>query len=82
MFELIRRSTRTELLIHQLSVLAAALAIAELFYKFHSFLLESIACLATWFVLDGLRELLMRAVSRTRRLLLVRSRADAHPLIP
>ena len=32
----------------------AALAIAELFYKFHSFLLETGAFLATWFVLGAI----------------------------
>ena len=30
----------------------AALVIAELFYKFHSFLLECVAFLATWYVLS------------------------------
>ncbi len=32
----------------------AALAIAELFYKFHSFLLETGAFLLTWFVLGAI----------------------------
>ena len=32
----------------------AALVIAELFYKFHSFLLETGAFLATWFVLGAI----------------------------
>lgn len=31
----------------------AALVIAELFYKFHSFMLETAAFLATWFVLGA-----------------------------
>lgn len=31
---------------------AAAVVIAELFYKFHSFTLECVAFLATWYVLD------------------------------
>ena len=34
--------------------LGAAVIIAELFYKFHSFLLESLAFLATWYVLSWL----------------------------
>lgn len=34
--------------------LVAALAIAELFYKFHSFLLEAGAFLLTWLVLGAL----------------------------
>jgi len=33
-----------------------ALVIAELFYKFHSFVLECMAFLATWLVLDLLTE--------------------------
>jgi len=32
----------------------AALVIAELFYKFHSFLLETGAFLVTWFVLGAI----------------------------
>jgi hypothetical protein len=34
-------------------VLAASLLVAELWYKFGSFLLECAAFLATWFVLDA-----------------------------
>jgi hypothetical protein len=35
---------------------AGALVVAELFYKFHSFTLECLAFLATWFVFDLVRE--------------------------
>ena len=42
-----------QLLIRQGPLLLASLVIAELFYKFHSFTLETIAFLATWFVLDA-----------------------------
>jgi hypothetical protein len=38
--------------IEQLSVFVASLAIAEMFYKFHSFTLECVAFLATWYVLE------------------------------
>lgn len=31
---------------------AAAILIAELFYKFHSFTLEALAFVATWYVID------------------------------
>jgi hypothetical protein len=34
-----------------LATLAVAFVIAEQFYKFHSFTLETIAFLATWFVI-------------------------------
>lgn len=43
---------------------AGALVIAELFYKFHSFAAECLAFLATWFVLDLVREWLAAALRR------------------
>ncbi|MCP4285353.1 MAG: hypothetical protein GY792_13010 [Gammaproteobacteria bacterium] len=42
-----------QLLLEQLPVFVTSLLIAELFYKFHSFTLECVAFLATWYVLDG-----------------------------
>jgi hypothetical protein len=38
--------------VEQLPAIGISLVIAEVFYKFHSFTLECIAFLATWFVLD------------------------------
>jgi len=35
---------------HEMPTGLAAFVIAEVFYKFHSFTLEWLACLATWFV--------------------------------
>lgn len=35
---------------------AAAILVAEIFYKFHSFTLECLAFLATWFAIDLLIE--------------------------
>ncbi|MBB4304122.1 hypothetical protein GGD81_003178 [Rhodobium orientis] len=52
MFTLFKSLTLRQALFNQAPVLIASLAIAEMFYKFHSFLLESLAFLATWFVLD------------------------------
>ena len=46
--------------------LGVALVIAELFYKFHSFLLESIAFLATWYVLSWLGSRLFGASAQKR----------------
>jgi hypothetical protein len=43
-----------DLVFAQAPVFLAAFLIAELFYKFHSFTLECLAFLATWFVLDAL----------------------------
>lgn len=60
MFTLLIRLGRNELLFQQLPSLVVAFGIAELFYKFHSFALECLAFLATWFVLDALAHLLGR----------------------
>lgn len=52
MYQLIRSLSTSDLLKRQLPTLATSFLIAEFFYKFHSFALECIAFLATWFVLD------------------------------
>jgi hypothetical protein len=39
--------------------LVASLVIAELFYKFHSFILEAVAMLATWWILNTLTRLVL-----------------------
>ena len=54
MYTLVRTSTLGQLVGAQLPTLLAALGIAEAFYKFHSFLLEAVAFLITWFLLDYL----------------------------
>jgi hypothetical protein len=61
MFTLLTRLAPRELLLRQAPILAASLLIAEIFYKFHSFLLETGAFLVTWFVLDALAGGLARA---------------------
>lgn len=67
MFTLLRMLPWQRILAEQLPALAGAWLIAELFYKFHSFSLETAAFLATWFVLDaaiqGLRRLLAPSAS-------------------
>jgi hypothetical protein len=68
MFTLLRELSTKRILTEQLPVIALAWIIAELFYKFHSFSLETAAFLATWFVLDAL-------VQAARRLL--GARADS-----
>jgi len=64
MYELIRRLTARQLTFEQLPLLLISLGIAELFYKFHSFLLETGAFLVTWFALGalyaGLKSLFIR----------------------
>ena len=54
MFELFRRLRPKQLAFEQLPILLAALTIAELFYKFHSFLLETGAFLVTWYAIGAL----------------------------
>lgn len=63
MFTLIRLLPVQRLLTEQLPALLAAWVIAELFYKFKSFTLETAAFLATWFVLDALVQGARRLIS-------------------
>jgi hypothetical protein len=60
MFTLLRLLSARRIFVEQLPAIAAAWAIAELFYKFHSFTLECAAFLATWFVFDALIQLAKR----------------------
>jgi hypothetical protein len=53
MYTLLRSLQLRQLLLEQLPTVSASLIIAELFYKFHSFTLECMAFLATWFALDA-----------------------------
>lgn len=62
MYSLVSRVPVRQLLVRHAPTLVGALAIAEMFYKWHSFLLETGGFLLTWFVLDA-------AVSAVERLL-------------
>lgn len=64
MFTLISRIPIRELLWRQAPTLLGALAIAELFYKWHSFLLEAGGFLLTWLALDALAGLIAKAFGR------------------
>jgi hypothetical protein len=57
MFTLLRTVPMRQLLSEQAPTLVLSLAIAEAFYKFHSFTLEAAAFLITWCAVDGLRHL-------------------------
>lgn len=59
MFSLIRNTPTRSLLTKEAPAMLAAMVLAEIFYKFHSFTLECIAFLFTWFVTD----LLMSKIS-------------------
>lgn len=52
MYSLTSQLSIRKLLLEQLPVLAVSLVLAEMFYKFHSFTLECLAFLATWFAAD------------------------------
>ena len=57
MYQLFRELPTHQLLLRQLPSFLVAFFIAEMFYKFHSFTLECVAFLVTWFVIDALAEL-------------------------
>lgn len=61
MYAITRLIPLRALLIEQVPAFAAALLIAEAFYKFHSFTLECLAFLATWYIVD-------RGLGHVRRL--------------
>ncbi|MBK8046230.1 MAG: hypothetical protein IPK16_03330 [Anaerolineales bacterium] len=67
MYSLIKSMTLRNLLIEQLPVLLLSMIIAEIFYKFHSFTLETIAFLATWFVLDWIVQAVLRLVRKPQQ---------------
>jgi hypothetical protein len=54
MYTLFRSLPLRVLLATQAPSLLLSFGIAEFFYKFHSFALECLAFLATWFVIDAL----------------------------
>jgi hypothetical protein len=62
MFTLLRMLPMNRLLIEQLPAFAISFIIAEMFYKFHSFMLETGAFLVTWFVIDGVIQLVKKAL--------------------
>lgn len=66
MYRLLTSISAGELFKRQLPVFLVAFLIAELFYKFHSFALECVAFLATWFVIDGALHLLIGPRSQER----------------
>ncbi|HXC73616.1 MAG TPA: hypothetical protein VN640_02935 [Sphingomicrobium sp.] len=68
MYELLRSLGWRRLVTEQGPSLLIAWAIAELFYKFHSFTFEAAAFLATWFAIDAAIQRIVRpALTRARR---------------
>jgi hypothetical protein len=60
MYTLIRSLTVRRLLMEQLPAITISMIIAELFYKFHSFVLEGIAFMFTWLVVDAMIQFIAR----------------------
>lgn len=52
MHKFLKSMTLREFFIEQVPALTLSILIAELFYKFHSFTLECLAFLVTWYVMD------------------------------
>ncbi len=66
MFQLVRTLSSLDLTARQAPVLGVSFLIASFFYKFGSFALETVAFLATWFVLDALVEAALGVRNRLR----------------
>jgi hypothetical protein len=52
LFYLVASLTIKQIVFEKIPVFGISIIIAELFYKFHSFTLELLAFMATWFLLD------------------------------
>jgi hypothetical protein len=63
-YTLVRSHQIRQLLLEQGPLLALSFIIAELFYKFHSFTLECLAFLATWYVLEMILRLVLGQLRR------------------
>lgn len=66
MYAFIKGMTLRRFLFEQAPALSVSLLIAELFYKFHSFLLECVAFLATWYAIDGMFHFLISLWTSTK----------------
>jgi len=63
MFTLLSSLSLRRILTEQAPILALSFVIAELFYKFHSFTLETGAFLVTWSVLDFIVQFAIKRLS-------------------
>ena len=68
MYTLIRSLTLRSLVTEQVPALGVSLVIAEVFYKFHSFMLECIAFLATWFIIGATIKAFMQFFTKSKTL--------------
>ncbi len=67
MHKFIKSMSVRELLIEQVPAVVVSIIIAELFYKFHSFTLECLAFLATWYLIDFVINVVFKLVSGKRK---------------
>jgi len=65
MYTLIQSIPLRRLILEQGVAFGFSLLIAELFYKFHSFTLECLAFLATWYVLDFVIQAIHKWLARS-----------------
>lgn len=56
MYTFIKLISRKDVFLNQLPLLMLSMFISELFYKLHSFTLECVAFLVTWFILDAIEK--------------------------
>jgi len=68
MYSLLRALPARRLLTEQVPALVVSFVIAELFYKFKSFSLETLAFLATWLVVDAVIQAGARLLAPRRAL--------------
>lgn len=61
MYELVIQIGIPKFMLREAVPLAISLAIAEVFYKFHSFTLETLAFLATWYLISAAVSVLSRS---------------------
>lgn len=64
MYQFLTSLSGQELAIRQVPAFTVSFIVAALFYRFHSFALECLAFLVTWFVVDAFIEVVRRVMSR------------------
>jgi len=67
MYSLIHSYPFRTFLYEHVPTLGLAFVIAEAFYKFHSFTLECLAFLATWYLLDGFLQAILGALRKDEK---------------
>ena len=63
MYTLIQSISLRRLILEQGLAFGFSLVIAEMFYKFHSFTLECLAFLATWYALDYVIQFIQKRIN-------------------